>query len=174
MVRVGLDNPVNTIDNVTSYVRKTTNEIVNSSYDDIDNVLPNDVVDITSDKNNQQPQKQPKTLKDRTANFWKFFATANQMVKSSLKGILYGALTGLGVLSGSWLFNSLPKAFSKEGPTLKNTLRHPLKHIPKSGKIMAGIGTGAVLAYQIVKGKLTANQKTAVIDHKMKTGHRDK
>ena len=57
MVRVGLDNPVNTIDNVTSYVRKITNEIVNSSYDDIDNVLPNDVIDITSDKNNQEQPK---------------------------------------------------------------------------------------------------------------------
>lgn len=172
MVRVGLGNPVNTVDNFTTTARKTTSEIVNSSYDNVDNVLPNDIVE-TSDKN-QEPEKTPKTMKDRTVSIWKFFSVTNQMVKSSLQGVFYGALTGIGVLGGSWLFNSLPKAFSKEGPTLKNTLAHPLKNIPKSGKIMAGIGATAVLAYQVVKGKLEANQKTAVIDHKMKTGHRDK
>ena len=55
-----------------------------------------------------------------------------------------------------------------------NTIKHPLKAVGKSGKIMAGIGAGAVLAYQLITGKLEANQKTAVIDHKMYTGHRDK
>lgn len=118
--------------------------------------------------------KPSKTMKDRAANVWKFFAATNQMGKSSLKGIFYGALTGVGFLGGSWLFASLPKAFAKEGPKLKDIVRHPLKHIGKSGKIMAGIAAGAVLGYQLVVGKMTANQKTAVIDHKMKTGHRDK
>lgn len=174
MVRVGLDNPINTLDNISSYVKRTTNEIVNSSYDDIDNVIPDDIVDITPDNKNKKTPEQPKTFKDRIANIWKFFAATNQMVKSSLKGLFYGALTGIGVLGSSWLFNSLPKAFAKEGPTLKNTISHPLKNISKSGKIMAGIGAGTVLAYQVLKGKLNANQKTANIDHKMKTGHRDK
>lgn len=175
MVRIGLDNPVNTIDNVASSVRRTVNEVVGSTYDDIDNVLPNDVVDLTIDnKDEKQIQKQPKTMKDRTANVWKFFASTNQMGKSSLKGLWYGILTGVGVLGGSWLFNSLPKAFAKEGPKLKDVILHPLKHIGKSGKIMAGIGACAVLGYQLVVGKMAANQKTAVIDHKMKTGHRDK
>ncbi len=68
----------------------------------------------------------------------------------------------------------MPKAFTKEGPTLWNTIRHPLKNIGKSGKVIAGIGSAAVLGYQLVAGRLAANEKTAVIDHKLKTGHRDK
>jgi hypothetical protein len=43
----------------------------------------------------------------------------------------------------------------------------------KGGKIIAGIGSALVLGYHLVVGKLEANQRTAVIDHKMKTGHRD-
>ena len=38
---------------------------------------------------------------------------------------------------------------------------------------MAGTASAIVLGYHLVKGKLEANQKTAVIDHKLKTGHRD-
>jgi hypothetical protein len=44
----------------------------------------------------------------------------------------------------------------------------------KSGKVIAGVGSALVLGYNLVKGKLNANQNTAVIDHKLKTGHRDK
>lgn len=95
------------------------------------------------------------------------------MANSALKGLFYGAMTGAAFLSGSWLFKSLPNAFKKEGPTLKSTLIHPLKNIGKSGKILAGVASGVVLAYQLIAGKLEANQKTAVIDHKLKVGHRD-
>lgn len=121
-----------------------------------------------------QPEKRKKTVKDRVAGFWKFLSTTNQMTRSALKGVFYGAMTGVALLGGSWVFKALPNAFSKQGPTLMNTIKHPLKAVGKSGKIMAGIGAGAVLAYQLITGKLEANQKTAVIDHKMYTGHRDK
>jgi hypothetical protein len=114
------------------------------------------------------------TLKSGIANVWKFITVANKMANASLKGLFYGALTGVTLLSGSWLFKSLPKAFTKEGPTLANTILHPLKNISKSGKIIAGIGSGVVLAYHLIAGKLDANQSTAVIDHKLKIGHRDK
>lgn len=117
---------------------------------------------------------QSTSFKTGIAGVWKFFTVANQMANASLKGLFYGALTGITLLSGSWLFKSLPKAFTKEGPTLLNTITHPLKNIGKSGKIIAGIGSGAVLAYHLITGKLDANQKTAVIDHKLKIGHRDK
>jgi hypothetical protein len=113
-------------------------------------------------------------LKSGIANVWKFFTVANQMANASLKGLFYGALTGVALLSGSWLFKSLPKAFAKDGPSFANIILHPLKNISKSGKIIAGVGSGAVLAYQLIAGKLNANQSTAVIDHKLKIGHRDK
>ncbi len=114
-----------------------------------------------------------KSFKEGIASVWKFFATANKMVQASIKGLVYGAITGAAFLGGSWLFKTLPKAFTKEGPKFSQIIRHPLNNIAKSGKVMAGIAGGAVFAYQIVAGKLAANQKTAVIDHKLKTGHTD-
>ncbi len=127
-----------------------------------------DALDLYNKKAN------PKSLKDRAANVWKFISHTGKMIGATVKGLVYGAGAGIALLGGSWLFNSLPKAFAKEGPTIWNTIRHPLKHIGKSGKIIAGIGSALVLAYHLIAGKLGANQRTAVIDHKMKTGHRDK
>ncbi len=117
-------------------------------------------------------QKSGKSFNESVASFWKFFSVANQMANAALKGLFYGALTGVSLLTGSWLFKSLPKAFSKEGPSLWQTLRHPINNIGKSGKVIAGVGSGLVLAYHLIKGKLDANQNTAVIDHKLKVGHR--
>ena len=121
---------------------------------------------------NAQPQKKGTAFNESVANVWKFFSVANKMANAALKGLFYGALTGTSLLAGSWLFKSLPKAFSKEGPSLLQTLRHPINHIGKSGKIIAGVGSGLVLGYHLIKGKLDANQNTAVIDHKLKVGHR--
>ena len=126
-------------------------------------------------KDNKTPNSPNKKsgIKDGIAGIWKFFTTTNQMVNSAIKGLVYGAVAGIALLSGSWLFKTLPSVFAKEGPKFTQILRHPLKNISKSGKIIAGIGAAAVMAYQMITGKLTANQKTAVIDHKLKTGHRD-
>lgn len=132
---------------------------------------------ITEDKDAldlYNKKSKPKSLKNRISNFWKRVKAAATIANATGKGVLYGAATGTALLGGSWLFKSLPAALTKEGPTLWNTIRHPLKHIGTSGKVIAAIGSAIVLGYHIVKGKLDANQKTAVIDHKLKTGHRDK
>lgn len=113
------------------------------------------------------------TFKEKIANVWKFFSVTNKMVAASVKGLFYGAATGATFLAGSWLFKSLPKAFTKEGPKLWQTIRHPLAHISKKGKVIAGLAGTAVFAYNVIKGKFDANQNTAVIDHKLKTGHRE-
>ncbi len=117
--------------------------------------------------------KKKTTLKDKIANVWKFFASFGQMAMSTAKGIGYGAATAVTMLAGSWVFNTLPKAFAKEGPKFAQIVKHPLKHIGTSGKVLAGVGAATVLAYHLIVGKMAANQKTAVIDHKMYTGHRD-
>lgn len=127
---------------------------------------------FTNSAQNVPGQKSGKSFNESVANFWKFFSVANQMANAALKGLFYGALTGVSLLTGSWLFKSLPKAFSKEGPSLWQTLRHPINNISKTGKVVAGVGSGLVLAYHLIKGKLDANQNTAVIDHKLKVGHR--
>ena len=154
---------------------ETKKENQNFTTEEIKEVVPDSFENSMEEAAQNLPDmKKPKTLRAGAANVWKFFTVANQMANSALKGLFYGAVTGVAFLSGSWLFKSLPNAFKKEGPTLKNTLIHPLKNIGKSGKILAGVASAAVLAYQLIAGKLEANQKTAVIDHKMYTGHRDK
>ncbi len=115
----------------------------------------------------------PKTFKDRIANFWKFFASTNQMMQATFKGLFEGTMAAIAFLSGSWLISALPKTFAKEGPKFMEIIKQPLKHIPKAGKVVAGIAGFAVLGYHLVVGKLRANQRTADIDHQLKTGHRD-
>ena len=125
-------------------------------------------------QNSQQVNpKQKTTLKEKFANVWKFFTNLGQMTKATLYGIGYGAATAATLLAGSWFFNTLPKAFSKEGPKFSQVFRHPISNISKSGKVIAGIGAAMVFAYHLVVGRLNANQKTAVIDHKLHVGHRD-
>ena len=43
-----------------------------------------------------------------------------------------------------------------------------------SGKLLALAAGTAILVTHIVKGKLAANQNTAVIEHKMNVDHRQK
>lgn len=131
---------------------------------------------ISQDKFNvvaEQPEKKKTTFREKIANVWKFFSAADKMIGATIKGIIYGTLTGTVLTAGAWVFKALPKAFTKEGPKFMEIVKQPLKHIGKSGKIIAGIGAAAVMAYHLISGKLQTNQRTAVIDHKMKTGHRD-
>lgn len=164
--------------------RSTENKTVHKGMVDLQNLAPeagNQVQSLAQDSiqidgqnnNNASEKKKGRGINEGIANVWKFFSVTNQMANSALKGILYGAVTGVAFLGGSWLFATMPKAFSKGGPKLWEVVRHPLKNMPKSGKIISGIASAAVLAYQLVAGKLQANQKTAVIDHKLKVGHRD-
>jgi hypothetical protein len=128
---------------------------------------------LTGDKKAAEEPKKKTTFKEKVANVWKFFSEMGKMTEATVKGVFYGATTGVALLGGAWLFKALPKAFVKEGPKLLEVVKHPLKHMGKGGKIIAGIGSALVLGYHLVVGKLEANQRTAVIDHKMKTGHRD-
>ncbi len=118
-------------------------------------------------------KKPPKSARERIAGVWKFFASANKLIQAYAKGIAYATVTAGTVLSASWLFNSLPKAFMKDGPKLSATIKHPLNHISKSGKIFAVVGAVGSFGYQALKGHLSANQRTADIDHQLKVGHRD-
>ncbi len=128
---------------------------------------------LTGDKKAVEEPKRKTTFKEKVANVWKFFSEMGKMTEATVKGVFYGATTGVALLGSAWLFKALPKAFVKEGPKLLEVIKHPLKHMGKGGKIIAGIGSALVLGYHLVAGKLEANQRTAVIDHKMKTGHRD-
>lgn len=178
-INLGQPQPIvilNKNENLAAYVKnmKEQNGILNKIIADVSFTGNETKAEEVSEVENAIETKKPKSARNSVASLWKFMTTANQMANSALKGLFYGALTGVALLGGSWIFKALPKAFTKEGPTLWNTIRHPLKNIGKSGKVIAGIGSAAVLGYQLVAGRLAANEKTAVIDHKLKTGHRDK
>ena len=62
IIRIGLDSPYNIIDNVYTSAKKTVQEAVISSTDDIDNVV--DIVDIDFKKDNNQNNKNSQNYKD--------------------------------------------------------------------------------------------------------------
>ena len=170
MMKVGF-NPVSFKGNEQLLLNSASGQNIDKKT--FENFINDDKTLLAPAVKNDVNSKKKSSLNESVADVWKFISVANQMANASLKGLFYGTLTGVSLLTGSWIFKSLPKAFSKEGPGLWQTLRHPINNIGKSGKVIAGIGSSAVLAYHLVKGKLDANQKTAVIDHKLKVGHRD-
>ena len=162
-INLGQPQPIvilNKNENLAAYVKnmKEQNGILNKIIADVSFTGNETKAEEVSEVENAIETKKPKSARNSVASLWKFMTTANQMANSALKGLFYGALTGVALLGGSWVFKALPKAFTKEGPTLWNTIRHPLKNIGKSGKVIAGIGSAAVLGYQLVAGKLAANQ----------------
>ncbi len=117
--------------------------------------------------------KRKHSFKNAIGNIWKFFSVTGTMTSALIKGLLYGTMATIGVVGALWPFSALPKAFAKEGPTMKEILRYPTRYIGKKGKVFSAITGIGVLIYHIVKGKLDANQNTAVIDHKLKIKHRE-
>ena len=127
---------------------------------------PNDTVEIA-----KKQKKKRYSFKDFIADTAKFFVTTTEMVKGTFKGIVYGLTAGVSVLGASWLFGTLPKAFGNG--VLKEALKSPLKSIGKKSKITAGLAAIGIGAYHVIAAKLKANQRTANVDHQLKTGHRD-
>ena len=122
---------------------------------------------------NSEGKKHRKTLKERFGNVWKFFAATDELSKGYAKAVLWGGAAGVATAGVAWIFRALPKAFVKEGPGLKEVIKHPLKHIGKAGKVISGVAAAAVFGYKAVVAHFNKNQRTAVIDHKLNVGHRE-
>ncbi len=119
----------------------------------------------------EKPENNKSGFKEDLSKIAKFFTTLSEMTKATVKGVAFGGVTGAAFLSGFWLFKALPKGFRK-GQSLTNVFKHPLKSIGTKGKVISGIAALAVASAHIIKGKLRANQRTANVDHQLKTGHR--
>ena len=117
--------------------------------------------------------KKRKGFMEGISNITKFFVSLGEMTKASLKAIGGAAVTAAGTMLAFWTFGTLPKAFQQGKEALKEVVRHPIKNTSKAGKIVAGIAATGVAAYHVIKGILTMNQRTANVDHALKTGHRD-
>ncbi len=127
-------------------------------------------------KHKQSPEtdKPHKSLwfksKEGVSKIWKFFSVAGTMTVAATKGLVQGAVVGVGVLASAILLKggiSLIKGTKSFGEIAK----HPFATAGKSGKLLAIAAGGAVLAGHLIKGKLTANQNSAVIEHKMDVEH---
>lgn len=127
-----------------------------------------DSVDLSAVKEKKEKKHY---IRNFIANVAKFFATTTEMVKGTVKGTAYGLASGAAILGGSWLFSALPRGFRKGG-SIKDICKNPLKNIGTKSKVIAGVATLAVGSYHIIAAKLRANQKTANVDHQLKTGHR--
>lgn len=125
----------------------------------------NDAVEISS----KLPQKKH-SFKDYIANTAKFFVTTSEMVKGTVKGLLYGLAAGGSILGASWLFGALPNGIRKGA--LQNVFKSPLKSLSTKSKAIAAVAALGISTCHIIAAKLKANQKTANVDHQLKTGHR--
>lgn len=118
-----------------------------------------------------KPKKAGNWFTRSIANIWKFFSVTGTMSVAAVKGLFSGVITGAAFIAGAMILRA--PALLKEGHKLLDIIQKPLSSAGKAGKITAGIAASLVLLGHLVAGKLQANQNTAVIDHKMKVGHRD-
>ena len=108
--------------------------------------------------------------KEAVANVWKFFTVAGTMGIATAKGLWQGALTGAGVLAVAAVARGTVKAIKNEGKFL-DIIKTPLKAAGTSGKLIAAAAGALVLTGHLIAGKLEANQKSSVIEHKIDVPH---
>ena len=118
-----------------------------------------------------QEEKKPSGFREDISKIAKFFTSLNEMTKASFKAVGYGALTSAVSLAGFWAFDAVPRGF-KKGNKILDAFKHPIKNISTKGKVITAILGLGVAAYHIIKGLLITNQRTANVDHQLKTGHR--
>lgn len=118
------------------------------------------------------PENQKKSgFREDISRIAKFFTTLSEMTKATVKAAAYGGLTAGAFLAGFWTFGALPRGF-KKGNSLMEVCKRPIKNISTKGKIITTLATLGVASYHLIKGKLVTNQRTANVDHQLKTGHR--
>lgn len=109
-------------------------------------------------------------MKKGIANVWKFFSVTGTMAAATAKGAVEGVAAGAGVLALTSLARGIYKVAFKNAKALE-VLKNPLKTAGKTGGALAIVAGGAVLAYEVIAGRLKANQNSAVIEHKMDVEH---
>lgn len=151
------ESPYDTIEIVGRDIAKAPK---NPNFDTIEIVKP------------EKPKKR-KGFMEGISSIAKFFVSLGEMTKASIKAAWYGGLTMLGGLAGFWAFGALPQTYKSVEGSLTKIFTESFKNISKKGKIISGVAAAGVATYHIVKGILTTNQRTANVDHALKTGHRD-
>lgn len=108
--------------------------------------------------------------KEAVADVWKFFTVAGTMGVATARGLWQGALTGAGVLAVAAVARGTVKAVKNEAKII-DIFKTPLKSAGTSGKLLALVAGGLVLTGHLIAGRMQANQKSAVIEHKVDVPH---
>ena len=144
--RIGteLSNNYRIADNAKQFTNQKMQDVVNA-YDDVDIFL--DVNDNESQKN----KSKTKSPNNKFSKLWKGVTATNRIIISTIKGTVYGALTGAVVLTGLWA-KSLKNAVSSDLSSLTALIKHPIKNLSKQNKIITGAAAGTVFLYHEIKG----------------------
>lgn len=78
MIRlIGMDTPTNILDDLYDATKRKVQDVVTNSYDDIDNVIPNDVIDIdfSKENDNKKTTTQPNFINRNIEKIKNFFVS---------------------------------------------------------------------------------------------------
>lgn len=109
-------------------------------------------------------------MKNVVASIWKFFSVTGTMAAATTKGLAEGAAVGVGVLAGTAILRGAYKVLATNAK-IADIAKHPFKTAGKFGGVIAVIAGGAVMAGEIIAGRMKANQNSAVIEHKLDVAH---
>lgn len=107
-------------------------------------------------------------MKNFVANIWKFFVVTGTMASATTKGLAEGVAVGAGVLAGATILRGAYKMIAKDAK-FKDVAT--IKTAGKFGTAVALIAGGAVMAGEVIAGRMKANQNSAVIEHKLDVAH---
>ncbi len=124
--------------------------------------------------NHDAAHKEPTSLwykmKKGVANIWKFFSVTGTMGVATAKGVAEGAVVGSATFALAFLTKGIYKIATKQAKAI-DVIKNPIKTAGKAGGALAITSLGIVLAYELIKGRMKANQNSAVIEHKMDVEH---
>jgi len=95
-------------------------------------------------------------LKEGFINVRKFFITTGYMIGGTVKGAFAGAVGGAATLGAL---------------AVKNMVKKAPEVLTKGNKVAAAVVGAGILAIELIKAKLNANDRGADLDHKWRTGH---
>ena len=131
---------------------------------------------FTADNSTTAPQSAP--AQKPVTGFLSKVAYAWINLSEGTKGVIKGILGGFAVGTTIAAIDKFKSLFKKtEGVTFLqklNVFKNPTKGLGKLGKVVAPIAAGVVFIANIISARLTANKRTANVDHQLYEGHRDK
>lgn len=111
-------------------------------------------------------------IKEKIADFWKFMTVSGTMANATVKGVAEGFAASVATIAAASVIRGSSGLFKKpKANSFTDIFRHPMKTAGKAGKITAFVVGAGILAANLLLGKLEANEKSAVVEHKVDVPH---